>query len=1126
MRFPKPLVLLTAFFTILTLVNAVEAQRNLKDIPDPDPLLELAELEVHPDFDITLFAADPRIAKPIQMNFDPSGRLWVASSEVYPQIEPGQTADDKILIIEDQDHNGVADTTTVFARGLLIPTGIEPGDGGAFVANSTELLHFKDTDGDGVADTERVMLSGFGTEDTHHILHTLRWGPDGLLYMNQSIYIHSHIETPYGVRRMNGGGVWHFRPETMRLEPYTYGLVNSWGHAIDKFGQSFQTDGAAGEGINYTFPDFVGITSPGAKRIFHGLNPGKPKLCGLEIVDGSHLPEAWRGDLITNDFRAHRVCRYELTEDGAGYAARELEELVKSRHQSFRPIDVKLGPDGAIYIADWYNPIIQHGEVDFRDPRRDHTHGRIWRIAAKDRPLLPYKDLAKAETEELLDLLTSDESYYRHHAKRVLKERGASEIMPHLRLARDKFQGRDRLEVLWVYQSLDVVNEELLTELLTDSDYRIRAGATRVLYHWQDRVPDKLELLKRLATDEHPRVRMEAAHALRRSEEAAAGLIALSGLEKPTDRFLEYALEQTADMTKSHWLPKLKSNDIEASSDALVFALKAADTAEAVPILLARSESWRGDANKTREVMQMVASRGTEKQLARVFELAMAQQTPDALRLPLLDALRSAAKRRKLKPAGNLDSITRLLDTDSVPITSLSAELTGLWQLTSHASQLHDLAIDETRASGIRQAAITGLAAMRQESHLVAINDASDVSPSVRAAAVGGLASFNLPVAGNAATELLSQLKPADQPERLMRAFLSQEGGDTALTSALSASDIKIDTDTAKLCVRVARSSGRDVESLIKQLQQAANLNSSPAQLTPAERKLLLADIAKHGNAAVGQSIYRRSELNCQKCHGIGGAGGKVGPDLASIGASAPPDYVLESMFDPGAKIKENYHSQIVATDEGLVVTGVLVRESDDSLILRDAEDREISIPLDSIEDRKDGGSLMPAGLLNDLTRNETVHLLSFLTELGKVGDFALPREPYVRTMETLSSSDTNNRLLRRRSEPEIGVDKRFQWQPYYAKVNGTLSRSELPKHLPRNAEAPVSYVRFQVPDVTKPRTLRLAKTDNIRVYLDGKPVRATQEISLPPGAHSVTLAITQTPADSPGNSPFSVLID
>ena len=229
-------------------------QRAPFPIPDPDPEIERKSFVVADGFEVNLFAADPLIAKPLQINFDPAGRLWIASSEVYPQITPGAVADDKVLIVEDRDHDGRADSTTVFARGLLIPTGIEPGDGGAYVANSTELLHFKDTDGDGKADATRVVLSGFGTEDTHHILHTLRWGYDGMLYFNQSIYIHSHIETPHGVRRLGGGGIWQFRPETMELEVFIRGLVNPWGHHFDRWGQSFATDGAGGEGINYCIP--------------------------------------------------------------------------------------------------------------------------------------------------------------------------------------------------------------------------------------------------------------------------------------------------------------------------------------------------------------------------------------------------------------------------------------------------------------------------------------------------------------------------------------------------------------------------------------------------------------------------------------------------------------------------------------------------------------------------------------------------------------------------------------------------------------------------------------------------------------------------------------------------------
>src|SRR5947208_29938 len=228
---------------LLALAPSAAFGQNDAKIPDPDPELERKTFIVAPGFEVNLYAADPLLAKPIQMNFDPQGRLWVASSEVYPQIQPGQKANDKIIVLEDTDGDGRADKTTVFADGLLIPTGVEPGDGGAYVADSTALVHLMDTDGDGKADRRRVVLSGFGTEDTHHILHTLRWGPDGMLYFNQSIYIHSHIETPWGVKHLNAGGIWQFRPETMQLNVFMRGLVNGWGHAFDAYGQSFATDG-------------------------------------------------------------------------------------------------------------------------------------------------------------------------------------------------------------------------------------------------------------------------------------------------------------------------------------------------------------------------------------------------------------------------------------------------------------------------------------------------------------------------------------------------------------------------------------------------------------------------------------------------------------------------------------------------------------------------------------------------------------------------------------------------------------------------------------------------------------------------------------------------------------------
>jgi hypothetical protein len=195
-------IYLSIFLVSAALATRAHAQRDLAKVPEPNPVAEREAMRVDPSAEVNLFAADPQIRKPIQSNFDSMGRLWVASSESYPQLAPGEKADDKIIVLEDADGDGVAEKSTVFADGLLIPTGILPdGTDAAYIANATELLYLKDTDGDGKADKKQVVLSGFGTEDTHHLIHTLRWGFDGCLYFNQSIYIHSTVETAYEFRR-------------------------------------------------------------------------------------------------------------------------------------------------------------------------------------------------------------------------------------------------------------------------------------------------------------------------------------------------------------------------------------------------------------------------------------------------------------------------------------------------------------------------------------------------------------------------------------------------------------------------------------------------------------------------------------------------------------------------------------------------------------------------------------------------------------------------------------------------------------------------------------------------------------------------------------------------------------
>ncbi len=326
-------------------------------------------------------------------------------------------------------------------------------------------------------------------------------------------------------------------------------------------------------------------------RILPGLNPGSPKYCGLEIVGGRHLPDDWQGNLLTNDFRANRVCRFVVSDNGAGFSSREMPELIKTSHRAFRPIDVKMGPDGAIYIADWYNPIIQHGEVDFRDPRRDHTHGRIWRVTAKGRKLVEKPRLVDASIDQLLDSLKSPEPWTRHFAKRVLKERGAKIVAPELDKWVSKLgpeQSIDRLEALWTYQSINVVNAQLLNTLLNDQDGRVRAAAVRVVQHWSDRLENPITLLGARARDENARVRLETVRVLAHLADPKSIEVAMSAFERPVDPFLAYALWLTVRETFPRWLPNLEAGTlaIGGKGDRLLFAAYASGSSSVVgPVL-------------------------------------------------------------------------------------------------------------------------------------------------------------------------------------------------------------------------------------------------------------------------------------------------------------------------------------------------------------------------------------------------------------------------------------------------------------------------------------------------------------------------------------------------------------
>lgn len=1101
------------------------------DIPDPDPELERQSLQVPEGWEITLFASDPLIAKPIQMNFDPAGRLWVATSSTYPQIKPGQPAEDKIVVLEDRDGDGRADASTMFADRLLIPTGVAPGDGGAYVANSTELLHLKDTDGDGRADTSRVLLSGFGTEDTHHILHTFRWGPEGSLYFNQSVYIHTHLETPWGVRRLLGGGIWRLRPESMRVEVFARGWVNAWGHQFDRWGQSFVTDGAGGEGINYVVPDASYVGAVGTPRILHGLNPGQPKYCSHEILSGRHVPPDLVGSIITNDFRGHRIARFTLADDDSGFSATRVADLVTSTHVAFRPVDLKLGPDGAIYIADFYNPIINHGEVDFRDPRRDLTHGRIWRLRYKDRPLVERPRLVGAQVEALLAALQSPEDYTRSQARRLLKERGAKDVLPALAAWVKQLDPADpqfehhRLEALWVCQAFDAVDPQLLRAVLASADFRARAAAVRVLYHCHERLPqaDLLSWLTLAVADEHPRVRLEAVCALRQLGDASAVDLAMLALDKPTDTFLEYTLWQTAHDLAPVWLPAYAAGRINFGGNIrqAVFALRSAATREAVVQLVRLFQE--GDVSPVDEadVLELIARQGGPPELQVLFELALnGHKLPALQRARLLEMLAKAAQ-RGARPSGDLARVEALFAAPDAGVREEALRAAGAWRLETARPMLTLIAKGADAPETMRRAAIDGLASLGGPASIevLASLTADQQPPAMRVLAAAALAGPDVKLAAERAVAVLATGASDAQAGPLFDAFIRRAQGPPALIAALAGHSLP--PAIAGVGVRQAQAAGRDMRALVAALNAAGQLSQGLQQLSAEEKNRLLADVSTAGNAARGEAVFRKANQQCLQCHAIGGAGGQVGPDLVSIGASAPLDYLLESLLEPNKKIKEGYHTTVITTANGQVLAGLLVRKTDRELLLRDATSKELTIAADDVESQAvSPNSLMPTGQLNTLRRDEVVDLVRFLSELGKEGPYQLSKARLVRSWQVLDTArltaphtfDAQGTRLASDSEPSL------PWQPAVSTVAGALPLEELPEVV-RWKQQFFSFARCQV-DV--PRSgqlgLRLADASGLEMWVDGAPLKPAAELTLnlAPGAHTIALAIDRKARQSP----------
>jgi lysophospholipase L1-like esterase/glucose/arabinose dehydrogenase len=546
----------------------VETLASNKPGPKPDGSHEflsgeaaIRHLTVPQGCKVNLFASEeqfPELASPVQMAFDTQGRLWVAAWPSYPERRPTDALSDKLLIFEDTNGDGQADKVTTFLDGLNCPTGFQFYKDGVLVMQAPDLWFVRDTRGGDHANWKERVLMGLDSADSHHTANSMVLDPAGATYLSDGVFHRTQVETASGPVRNEDACIYRFEPLTGQFERYApYGFANPHGRVFDYWGNDIITDATGNN--SYFGPAISGhldypAKHPGIKEFWP--RPSRP--CpGTGLLSSRHFPAEFQENFLNcNVIGMQGIFRVKVSEDGSGLKGETLQDLVKSDDPNFRPTGVDVAPDGSVYFLDWHKPLIGHMQHHIRDPNRDKTHGRIYRMTFEGRPLLKPVPIDGQPIERLLEALKEPENNVRTRAKIELGKHDRAKVVAATKQWAARLDPKDPayphhlMEALWVCQWHNVVDEDLLKRLLRSPDYHARAAATRVLCYWRDRVPDPLGLLKVQATDDHPRVRLEAVRACSFFKTSQAAETALAALDKEADPnkpdyYIKYCLDET-----------------------------------------------------------------------------------------------------------------------------------------------------------------------------------------------------------------------------------------------------------------------------------------------------------------------------------------------------------------------------------------------------------------------------------------------------------------------------------------------------------------------------------------------------------------------------------------------------
>ncbi|MBI1249082.1 c-type cytochrome [bacterium] len=975
-----PLVVtLTAFGFVSDFLAAAENEkpfipRRQPGVPGPalTPQEAIAKMTVPPGFSVEVVASEPDIVNPVSMTFDEKGRIWITESVEYPRSSPG-VGKDRIKVLEDTNHDGKVDKTTIFAEGLNIPSGIAVGYGGVWVANAPDILFLQDTDGDLKADKREVIVTGFGRTDTHELPNSLTWGPDGYLYGLNGVFNHSHVK--YRGKEYNFTcAMFRIDPRTRDFELFCEGTSNPWGIAFNPNGDAFVSACVIDHLWHLTESGYYhrqgGPYPPHTWKIDSIVNHKHQMAayCGIEYFDSDAYPEQYRDRLYMGNIHGGCVNVDTLERDGSTYFAKPRPDFITGNDVWHMPVDQKTGPDGCLYILDWYDRYHCYQDARARPADVDRLKGRLYRVRYENTPRAEPFDLASETDDQLIARLASPNRFYRDLAQRVLAERGNPSNVPKLEaIVLDDATGeKTRMHALWSLIGARQVRDEMLLKLLSSDNPQLRRWGVRYQGTVASKSTEVADLTRKLASDQSPDVRLQVAILAPQVDYLPTVATLLDVLRNsPDDKLIPHIVWQNLHPQLENETPKylalMATAPYDDSASCLALLPRAADRILGTPGL---------SVEHVTTLVKLLASQpGQETQLAtclaRIAQQAQSRELSGErlaqLKTDLAEVLASILATGPKHP-GYLDA----------------ANLALAWNDPSAMKIVPNVFNNGKLPANRRIAALDAMLSARHPQAIKLVTNyfgQKQRDPAEEGRLIQTLGKSDSAEVGELLLSHLDAISSANRP-KVIEVLLQRPGWTQTLFSEIAAGKLPKEVVSINQLQRLANSSSDEVKQSIAQIYGTIKTGRDPARtFVVAQMRRLVT--SREGDPHRGIEVYNKL---CGQCHKLHGQGQEVGPEI-TVNGRGSLEQLLSNVFDPSLVIGKDYQAITLLTVDGRVLSGLLVEDSPARVILKMQGGKQETIARDDVDMMKvSDTSLMPEGIEKQLKPEEIVNLFAYLT--------------------------------------------------------------------------------------------------------------------------------------------------